>query len=72
MVKGESLIGFTVSEDGKQFFPANAIIKNNQVIVSADNINHITAVRYAFKNNAAGNLYNVDGLPASPFRTDNN
>ncbi len=28
------------------------------------------AVRYAFKDSAAGNLYNVEGLPLGPFRSD--
>jgi sialate O-acetylesterase len=69
--KGDSLMGFNASEDGKQFFTATAVIRNNRIIVSAEKMNNITAVRYAFKNNAEGNLYNIDGLPASPFRTDN-
>ena len=41
------------------------------VVVSAEGISTPVAVRYAFANNPAGaNLYNRDGLPASPFCTD--
>jgi len=29
------------------------------------------AVRYSWENNPDGNLINNEGLPASPFRTDN-
>ena len=68
--KGDDLVGFTISENGKDFMKAKAVIENNKVIVSADGINKPIAVRYAFVNNAVGNLFNKDGLPASPFRTD--
>jgi sialate O-acetylesterase len=39
------------------------------VIVSSAQVPHPVAVRYAFVD-AVGNLYNKEGLPASPFRTD--
>ena len=67
---GSDLVGFTISEDGKSFVKAQAFINNNQVVVSADGISNPVAVRYAFINNANGNLFNQEGLPASPFRTD--
>jgi len=69
-INAEKLVGFTISENGKDFVKANALIKGNKVIVSADGITNPIAVRYAFRNNAVGNLFNKDGLPASPFRTD--
>jgi len=69
-VKGDSLIGFTISENGKDFVKAKAIIENKKVVVSAEGIANPVAVRYAFVNSAYGNLFNKDGLPASPFRTD--
>lgn len=44
----------------------------NNVLVSCAKIPRPVAVRYAWQHNPAGaNLYNKDGLPASPFRTDN-
>ena len=42
------------------------------VVVSGHEVSKPVAVRHAFQNNPAGcNLYNGEGLPASPFRTDN-
>jgi sialate O-acetylesterase len=70
IAKEGDLWGFTISEDGKTFFPAKAEIKNNTVVVFNENVRKPKAVRYAFINNAAGNLFNNEGLPASPFRTD--
>ena len=68
--KGSELNGFTITENGKEFVKAKAKIEHNKVIVFADGINNPLAVRYAFSNNAEGNLFNENGLPASPFRTD--
>lgn len=70
--KDGDLFGFTISQDGKTFVPAIASIVNNKVIVSANGILIPIAVQYAFKNNAQGNLYNQENLPASPFRTVSN
>lgn len=67
---GDALTGFTISSDGKDFIPATAVIKKNKVVVSLSTINKPVAVRYAFIKSAYGNLFNKDGLPASPFRTD--
>ena len=37
----------------------------------SDEVKDPAAVRYAWANNPACNMYNKEGLPASPFRTDN-
>lgn len=51
---------------------ANAVIEGDTVVVSSDKVPNPVAVRYAYSMNPAGaNLYNREGLPASPFRTDN-
>jgi sialate O-acetylesterase len=50
---------------------ANAKIENNKVVVWSDQITNPLAVRYAWADNPEGaNLYNAEGLPAAPFRTD--
>jgi sialate O-acetylesterase len=50
---------------------ADARIDGDTVVVSSPQVPSPVAVRYAFSMNPAGaNLYNRDGLPASPFRTD--
>jgi len=68
--KDGDLKGFTITEDGKKFLPAIAVIKNNKVIVSNAEISNPKAVRYGFVPVPNVNLYNQEGLPASPFRTD--
>ena len=68
--ENESLKGFTIAGKDKKFVKATAFIKGNQVIVSNDQIKHPVAVRYGWENVPDVNLFNIDGLPASPFRTD--
>ena len=64
--------GFTVAGADKKFHWAKAYLKdNNTVVVVCDAVAIPIAVRYAWANNPDDvNLYNSDGLPADPFRTD--
>jgi len=51
---------------------SDAVIDGETVVASSDKVPEPVAVRYAFAHNPQGaNLYNKDGFPASPFRTDN-
>ncbi len=70
--KGEAeLKHFAIAGPDKKFIWANAKIENNKVLVWSDTIRNPVAVRYAWADNPRGaNLYNKEGLPASPFRTD--
>lgn len=72
VAKGDSgeLVGFAIAGDDKKFYWADAKIEGNEVIVSSKKVPHPEAVRYGWANNPAVNLYNSEGLPASPFRTD--
>jgi sialate O-acetylesterase len=72
MVKGTgALKQFAIAGKDGQFVWAKARIDNDKVIVWNDNILTPASVRYAWADNPAGaNLYNQEGLPASPFRTD--
>ena len=45
-------------------------IVGSTIIVSSPSVQKPVAVRYAWANNPVANLYNKEGLPASPFRTD--
>lgn len=65
------LKGFTIAGADKKFVWADAVIKDNKVIVSATAVNDPVAVRYNWADNPPGDLANKEGLPASPFRTDN-
>jgi Beta-galactosidase/beta-glucuronidase len=65
------LKGFAIAGADKKFVWAKAYIENNEVVVYSDAITNPVAVRYAWANNPDDvNLYNKEGLPASPFRTD--
>jgi sialate O-acetylesterase len=72
IAKGDSeLRQFAIAGADKKFIFAKAIIQGDKVIVSAEGVDHPLYVRYAWADNPDGaNLYNVENLPASPFRTD--
>jgi len=62
---------FSIAGSDKKWFWADAVIVNNTVTVSSPEVKEPVAVRYGFEMNPDGaNLYNREGLPASPFRTD--
>lgn len=65
-----TLKGFTIAGEDREFVWADARIEGNQIIVSNPNITEPVAVRYAWANNPEATLYNAEGLPAIPFRTD--
>ncbi|MCX7846493.1 MAG: sialate O-acetylesterase [bacterium] len=65
------LRGFALAGANKKFVWADALITGLTVLVSATNVPSPLAVRYGWANNPIGNLYNVEGFPAVPFRTDN-
>ena len=69
----QPLNGFEVAGEDRVFHPAYARFgKDAQtVIVSSPEVEQPVAVRYAFKDYVKGCLYNMSGLPASSFRTDN-
>ena len=66
------IVGFAIAGKDKRWYWANAEIDGKDLLVWADEVSEPVAVRYAFRGNPMGkcNLYNEDGLPASPFRTD--
>jgi len=68
--RGGSLTGFTIAGEDHKFHNAQAEIKENKVFVSCPEVAHPVAVRYGWANCPVVNLWNKDGLPASPFRTD--
>lgn len=69
---GGPLKYFAIAGADRKFVWAQAQIEGDKVVVWSDTIQHPVAVRYAWADNPEGaNLYNKEGLPASPFRTDN-
>lgn len=68
---GEELSQFAIAAADKKFLWAKARIDGYKVIVWNEDIPHPAYVRYAWADNPDGaNLFNKEGLPASPFRTD--
>jgi sialate O-acetylesterase len=68
--KGGTLKGFAVAGKDGAWYPADAVIEGNTVVVSNPKITKPTRVRYGWADNPDVNLYNGAGLPAAPFRTD--
>jgi len=64
------LKGFEIAGTNRQWFVAKAVIDSSHVFVSCDQVAAPVAVRYAWGDFPACNLYNKEGLPAVPFRTD--
>jgi sialate O-acetylesterase len=66
------LRGFEVAGQDQVFHYAKAFVQGDRVVVYADEVTNPVAVRYAWANDAGdANLYNKEGFPAVPFRTDN-
>jgi len=63
--------GFAIAGADHKFVWADARIEGDHVVVSSPSVTSPVAVRYAWGNNpTTANLYNREGLPANPFRTD--
>ena len=63
--------GFEVAGNDKQFHYAKAIIENGHVVVYVDEVANPVTVRYSWADDAGeSNLFNKEGFPAAPFRTD--
>lgn len=70
-IPGGILKGFAIAGADKKWVWANATIDGKNVVLSHNDVPNPVAVRYAFSMNPAqANLYNKEGLPASPFRSD--
>ena len=70
-VKDASVNGFEVAGIDRKFYPATAVIQGGSIVVTANNVRVPVAVRYAWADDAGNaNLYNREGFPAVPFRTD--
>lgn len=63
--------GFEISGTDRIFHYAQAAIDGNTVVVYADDVTSPVAVRYGWSDDAGeDNLFNREGFPAAPFRTD--
>ncbi len=63
--------GFEIAGSDKVFYPAKGTIRGNTVIIEGTKPPMPVAVRFGWKGDASEcNLFNAEGLPAAPFRTD--
>ena len=67
----QTLTWFTIAGADRKFYPAEAVIKGNKLIVRCKEVPNPVAVRFAWDETAMPNFCNKEKLPASPFRTDN-
>ena len=67
VAKGGALTGFEVAGADGKFLPATATIDGNEVVAHSDAVPEPRYVRYGWANSPQCNLFNGEGLPASPF-----
>lgn len=64
--------GFEIAGEDKIFYYARAFVDGHRIVLEADEVKKPVAVRYGWADDASdANLYNKEGFPAEPFRTDN-
>lgn len=66
-IKGDQILGFEVSETGRAYYKADAILDGDSIILQCDKIDYIRCVRYAWTNYGTVNVYNKEWLPLAPF-----
>ena len=69
-VGGDSVKGFAICGADRVWHYAEAEIDGDEVILSSPAVEKPVAVRYGWANFPICNLYNAEGFPANPFRTD--
>jgi sialate O-acetylesterase len=69
MAKGGALTGFEIAGADEKYKAATAQVDGDTVVVSSPGVHAPRYVRYGWSNNPDCNLYNSEGLPASPFRS---
>jgi sialate O-acetylesterase len=70
MIKGKTVAELYVAGSDQQFYPAEAKIEKDKLVVWSKQVKEPVAVRFGFSNTAIGNLFSKEGLPVCPFRTD--
>jgi sialate O-acetylesterase len=65
--KGGDPTGFEVAGKDGRFSPATAAIEDETVVVTSASVSDPVTVRYGWANSPLCNLFNGEGLPASPF-----
>jgi sialate O-acetylesterase len=69
-VHGDRLTGFAIAGADEKFVNAEASLVGNRVVVSSPKVASPAYVRFGWADYPVVNLWNADGLPATPFRSD--
>jgi sialate O-acetylesterase len=71
-IKGEgNPTEFLIAGSDQHFLPADVKLEKDRIVVSNKQVPDPVAVRFSFSNTGMSNLFNKEGLPVTPFRTDN-
>jgi sialate O-acetylesterase len=70
MTKGGAVTGFEVAGRDGKFIPATATIDGDTIVASNPNVTAPVTVRYGWANSPQCNVFNGEGLPASPFTSE--
>lgn len=65
-----NIYAFYIAGENKVFYPARVKQEGNKIILNTAKVKNPIAVRYNWAYNANATIYNMQGLPALPFRTD--
>lgn len=68
---GEKPTEFFIAGSDQNFLPADVTLEKGKIVVSNKQVPNPVAVRFSFSNTAMSNVFNKEGLPIIPFRTDN-
>jgi sialate O-acetylesterase len=69
--KDKIITGFYISGEKEEWLPAEAKIEKDKIILWNKNLKQPVHARYGFGNTVIGNVFSKEGLPLTPFRTDN-
>jgi sialate O-acetylesterase len=70
-VKGKQINSFNLAGADQTFYPAKATFtKTGEIVLQSKKVSLPVAVRYCFSNEEMPNLFDTNGLPLLPFRTD--
>jgi sialate O-acetylesterase len=67
MAKGGAATGFEVAGKDGKFYAATATVEGATVVATSPSVAEAVYVRYGWANSPECNLFDAEGLPASPF-----
>jgi sialate O-acetylesterase len=68
--KSKLITGFYIADLKGEWYPAEARIEKDRIILWHKKVDTVSHVRYGFGNTIIGNVFSKEGLPLTPFRSD--